>query len=522
MTATHTHTPAAPYARRWQALAVLALSLLVICIDNTILNVALPSIRSDLDSSSSQSQWIVDSYMLLFAGLLLVGGTLGDRFGRRKALFAGLSIFGVGSLLAGLSGSAHELIASRALMGVGSAAIMPATLSILTNIFPAHERPRAIAAWAAVSGLGVALGPIAGGALLEQFSWSSVFFVNLPIVVVALIAGAILIPDSRDPESPRVDVVGAGLSIVGLTSIVWGLIEASDRGWTDPAILGAFGAGAAVLAVFLAWERRVEQPMLDVEIFRNLRFSAASVSVTLVFFALMGTSFVLTSYLQTVMGFSALDAGVRMLPLAAGLVIGARTSVRLVARVGTKPVVSGGLVIVAGALVLLSTADVDSGYGLVAAAEALMGLGMALCMAPATEAIMGSLPPSRAGIGSAVNDVVREVGGTLGVAVIGSVLTSAYAPAMDGATSGLPSQAADAASDSVGAAHQVAATLGGDAAARLVSAADHAFVDAMSTTMGIAAAVALAGALVALAFLPSRARPVAEPVTGELAEAAMA
>jgi EmrB/QacA subfamily drug resistance transporter len=521
MTATHTDTPTAPYARRWQALAVLALSLLVICIDNTILNVALPSIRSDLDANASQAQWIVDSYMLLFAGLLLVGGTLGDRFGRRKALFAGLSIFGVGSLLAGLSSDAHQLIACRALMGIGSAAIMPATLSILTNIFPAHERPRAIAAWAAVSGLGVALGPIAGGLLLEQFSWASVFFVNLPIVVVALVAGAILVPDSRDPASPRIDVVGAGLSIVGLTSIVWGLIEASDRGWTDHAILGSFAAGAAVLAVFLAWERRVEHPMLDVEIFRNLRFSAASASVTLVFFALMGTSFVLTSYLQTVMGFSALDAGVRMLPLAFGLVVGARTSVHLVARIGTKVVVAGGLVIVAGALGLLSTAEVGSGYGLVAASEALMGLGMALCMAPATEAIMGSLPPSRAGVGSAVNDVVREVGGTLGVAVIGSVLTSAYAGAMDGATAGLSPQAADAASDSVGAAHHVASALGGDAAARLVSAADHAFVDAMSTTTSIAAAIALAGALVALAFLPSRARPV-PAAPGELAEAVAA
>jgi EmrB/QacA subfamily drug resistance transporter len=522
MTANHPHTQGEPYARRWQALGVLALSLLVICIDNTILNVALPSIRLDLGANASQAQWIVDSYMLLFAGLLLVGGTLGDRFGRRRALFAGLGIFGLGSLLAGLSGSAHELIASRALMGVGSAAIMPATLSILTNIFPPDERPRAIAAWAAVSGLGVALGPIAGGVLLDQFSWASVFFVNLPIVAVALIAGAILIPDSRDPESPRIDVVGAALSIVGLTSVVWGLIEASDRGWSDPAILGAFAGGAAVLAVFMAWERRVAHPMLDVTIFRNLRFSAASVSVTLVFFALMGTSFVLTSYLQTVMGFTALEAGVRMLPLAAGLVVGARASVRLVARLGTKVVVAGGLVIVAGGLVVLSTAGVDSGYGLVAASEALMGLGMALCMAPATEAIMGALPPARAGVGSAVNDVVREVGGTLGVAVIGSVLTSAYAPAMDGATAGLPAQAADAASDSVGAAHHVAATLGGEAAARLVSAADHAFVDAMSTTTTIAAAVALAGAMVALAFLPARPRPAVEPVAGEIPEVAMA
>ncbi|HWH96237.1 MAG TPA: MFS transporter [Baekduia sp.] len=509
MNATH------PYPRRWQALGVLALSLLVICIDNTILNVALPSIRGDLDANASESQWIVDSYLLLFAGLLLVGGTLGDRFGRRKALLAGLAIFGTGSLLAGLSHSAHQLIACRALMGVGSAAIMPATLSIITNIFPADERPRAIAAWAGVSGLGVALGPIAGGALIEQFDWSSVFFVNLPIVVVALVAGAILIPDSRDPAKPRLDLVGAGLSTAGLSAIVWGLIEASDRGWTALSILGAFGAGAAVLAAFFAWELRAEHAMLDVAIFRNMRFSAASASVTFVFFALMGSSFVLTSYLQTVMGFSALGAGVRMLPLAFGLGFGARISVRLVAAVGTKIIVASGLAIVASSLAMLTAATVDSGYGLVAASEALMGLGMGICMAPGTDAIMGSLPPERAGVGSAVNDVVREVGGALGVAVIGSVLTSTYSPAMDDATRGLPAHAAGAAADSVGAAHQVATALGGDAGVRLIGAADQAFVHAMSTTMSIAAAVALAGALIALRFLPARPQPVAavaEPV----------
>src|SRR5918999_140774 len=303
MNTTAPHTEAAPYARRWQALVVLALSLLVICVDNTILNVALPSIGSELDADSSQLQWVVDSYMLVFAGLLLVCGALGDRFGRRRALFAGLITFGAGSLLAALSGSAHELIAARALMGVGAAAIMPATLSILTNIFPADERPKAIAAWAAVSGLGIVLGPITGGLLLEQFSWTSVFLVNLPIVAAALIAGAILVPESRDPGSPRIDVVGAALSIAGLTTVVWGLIEASDRGWTDPAIVGALAGGVALLAVFFRWERRVAHPMLDVAIFRDLRFSAASVSVTLVFFALMGTTFLLTSLLQTVMGY---------------------------------------------------------------------------------------------------------------------------------------------------------------------------------------------------------------------------
>ena len=233
------------YSRRWQALVVLAMSLLVVSVDNTILNVGLPTIREELDASSSQLQWIVDSYLLVFAGLLLAAGSLGDRFGRRRALFVGLSIFGLGSLLAAISGSSTELIASRALMGVGAAAIMPTTLSILTNIFPKEERPKAIAIWAAVAGLGIAVGPVSGGWLIENFDWSMIFLVNLPVVIGGLIAGAVLIPESRDPESPRLDFPGIGLSISGLTAIVWGLIEAPERGWTSPTILAAFGGGLA-------------------------------------------------------------------------------------------------------------------------------------------------------------------------------------------------------------------------------------------------------------------------------------
>lgn len=493
-----------PYARRWQALAVLSASLLVICIDNTILNVALPSLRAALDVDSSQAQWIVDSYLLVFASLLLVGGTLGDRFGRRRALFIGLTIFGAGSVLASLSGSAHELIAARALMGVGAAGIMPATLSILTNIFPEEERPKAIAAWAGVSGLGVALGPVVGGLLLEHFDWTSVFLVNVPIVIVALVAGKILIPESRDPESPRVDVVGAALSIVGLTSVVWGLIEASDRGWTAPPILGAFALGGAVLAAFLVWERRVRQPMIDIEVFRNLRFSAASLSVMLVFFGLMGTVFMLTTYLQTVLGYSALDAGIRMFPVAVGLIVGSRLAVTVAEAWGSKVAVAGGLVIVAGGLEILSRADLDSGYTLVATALGVLGLGIGLAMTPATEAIMGALPKEKAGAGSAMNDVLRELGGTLGVAVLGTLLAGTYADRMDGAVSSVPDPVATASLDSVDGAHAAAAQLGGDVAPTLITSADQAFVTAMGSTTEIAAAVALAGALVALLFLPAR------------------
>ena len=497
--------PTTLYARRWQALIVLAMSLLIVCIDNTILNVALPTIQEELDASSSQLQWIVDGYLLVFAVLLLIAGSLGDRFGRKKALSFGLVVFGVGSLLAAGAPGTTQLIASRALMGVGAAAIMPTTLSILTNIFPENERPKAIAIWSAVAGMGIAIGPTTGGWLIENFDWSSVFLVNIPIVIVGLVAGAFLIPESRDPEPKALDFPGAGLSIAGLSLAVWGLIEASERGWTDSMVLGAFALGGAILALFVLWERRTDHPMLDVSVFRNLRFSAASLAVGFVFFALMGVVYFLTTYLQSVMGFSALEAGIRMIPVAIGMIATTKLSVVLTEKLGTKIVVALGMSTVSTALYVLSTCGVDTGYGRVAIALGVLGSGMALAMSPATESIMGSLPKAKAGIGSAMNDVVREVGGTLGVAVLGSVLASGYGGSMDDAVAGLPSGAAEAASDSVGAAHQVAAQVGGDTAARLIQAADQAFVDAMSTTATLAAAVALFGALIAAAFLPSRA-----------------
>ena len=495
-----------PYARRWQALLVLAMSLLIVSVDNTILNVALPTIRTELDATSSQLQWIVDGYLLAFAVLLLIAGSLGDRFGRKKALTFGLVVFGIGSLLAAGAPGTTQLIASRALMGIGAAAIMPTTLSILTNIFPDDERPKAIAIWAAVAGMGIAIGPTTGGWLIEHFDWSSIFLVNIPIVIAGLVAGAFLIPESRDPEPKALDFPGAGLSIVGLTAIVWGLIEASERGWTDTLVLIAFAVGSAIVAVFVMWERKTSHPMLDVSVFKNLRFSAASLAVGFVFFALMGVVYFLTTYLQSVMGYTALEAGIRMLPVAIGMVSATKVSVVLAERAGTKVAVALGMSTVAGALYVISTCGVDTGYGRVALALGMLGTGMSLAMSPATESIMGSLPKAKAGIGSAMNDVVREVGGTLGVAVLGSVLASGYGGSMDGeAVAGLPADAAEAAGDSVGGAHEVAAQMGGEAAGRLIHLADQAFVDAMTTTALLAAGVALVGALIAAAFLPSRA-----------------
>ena len=498
-------SPSQPYPRRWQALGVLALSLLVITMGNTILNVGLPTIRDALDASSSQLQWITDGYLLVFAGLLLAAGSLGDRFGRKRALVSGLVIFGAGSICAALADSANALIASRALMGLGAAGIMPTTLSILTNIFPANERPKAIAAWAAVSGLGIAIGPISGGFLLEHFDWNSIFLINVPVVIACLLGAAWLVPESRDPSSPKLDPVGTGLSIAGLTAIVWALIEAPERGWGSSTIVAAFAAGAAIVAAFIAWERRVDHPMLDVRVFRNLRFSAASISITFVFFALMGVMYFLTTYLQTVLGYTALETGVRVLPIAFGMILASKLSVSMTRVLGTKLMVAAGLATVAAALTLVAHFDVDTSELQIAVALGTIGQGIGMAMSPATDAIMGALPRAKAGIGSAMNDVVREVGGTLGIAVLGSILTRSYGSGMDDAVAGLPDEAASAASDSVGAAHDVAAQLGGSAGAKLTTLADGAFVDAMATTATLAAGFAVIGALIALAFLPSRA-----------------
>ncbi len=462
-------------------------------------------------------QWIVDSYVLVFAGLLLTAGSLGDRFGRRRALIGGLVVFGAGSLLSALAGSADALIASRALMGIGGAFIMPTTLSVLTNVFPAEERAKAIGIWAAVAGIGVAVGPITGGALLEHFEWASVFLVNLPVVLIGIAGALWLVPESKDPKHSALDPVGAVLSIAGLSALVWGIIEAGGGSWGDSKVLAALGLGAGLLFLFARWELRSPSPMLDVRLFRNGAFSGASGSIALVFFALFGSIFFLTQYLQGVLDYSAFEAGVRTLPVAGGLVVGGPLSAKLAERVGTRLVVAAGLTIAASGLALLAQVEVGSGYGLVAAAMAVLGIGMGASMAPATESIMSVLPEAHAGVGAAMNDTTRMVGGSLGVAVLGSLLSSGYGAGMERATEGLPAGAADAAQNSIGGASVVAERMGGDAGSALAGAADAAFVSAMGDALMVGAAVALAGAALALRLMPRRSRkprvsPVAEPV----------
>ena len=495
--------------RRWWILAVLCLSLAIVGIDGTIVNVALPSIVRELGASSSQLQWIVDAYTLVFASFLLLAGSLGDRHGRKSVLTVGLIIFGLGSLMSALVTTPGGLIATRAVQGLGAAFIMPSTLSILTSVFPADERGRAIGIWAGVSGIGVAVGPITGGYLLEHFYWGSIFLVNIPVIAVALLAGAILVPNSRDPHAPKLDLAGTVLSVTMLLSLLYAIIEGPTRGWTDPVIIGAFVVGAILLVAFTLWELHSDHPMLDVTFFKNPRFSAASIAITLVFFAMFGSLFFVSQYLQFVLGYDPLQAGVALLPIAGALVVAAPLSPFFVARYGTKIVVTVGLALVALAMWLFSYASVDSGYELVGSVLVIIGIGMALAMAPATDSIMGSLPPEKAGIGSAVNDTTREVGGALGIAILGSITASSYASAITAspiyATAVKQSpEAAAALKDSVGSAAAVAASLPADAAQLVTATANAAFIQALGHTVIVGAIVALAGALVAAIFLPAR------------------
>ena len=497
--------PADP--RRWVVLGVMCLSLLLIVLDNTIVNVALPTIQRDLGASTSQLQWVVDAYILVFAGLLLTMGSLGDRFGRRGALAIGLAIMGLASILSSLATSADYLIATRSIMGVGGALVMPATLSIITNVFTDRkERAQAIAIWSAMAGVAVAVGPVTGGWLLAHFWWGSVFLLNVPVVIVALVLGQLFVPTSRDPAAPPVDVPGAVLSITGLVALVWAIIDGA-HGWTDPEVLGAFALAAVLLGLFVLWERHTPHPMLDINFFRNPRFSAASGAIMLTFFAMFGTLFLLTQYLQSVHGYSALETGVRLLPMAGVQVVVAPLSARIVERIGSKVVVATGLLVAAGGLVMASRLTPGASYGQVAVALMVLAAGLALVMPPATESIMGSLPLAKAGVGSAVNDTTREVGGALGVAVLGSIMSSTYRPRVSDAIAGapVPQRVAGAITDQIGAAMDVAQRIGGARGAALRDVAAGGFVDGMSIAFVVGAAALALGALIVALYLPARA-----------------
>jgi EmrB/QacA subfamily drug resistance transporter len=493
--------PETVHRRRWWTLVALCLSLVLVIVGNTVLNVALPTLVRELDATNSELQWMVDAYALVFAGLLLTSGALGDRFGRKHALTAGLIVFGAGAVGAALSDSPAQIIAARGVMGVGASFVMPATLSILAAVFPPEERPKAIAIWAGLSGAGAAIGPVAGGWLLEHFWWGSVFLLNVPIVVIALVSGRVLVPNSRDPHETPLDPVGAGLSIVGVGALVYGIIEAPVEGWTSARPVAGFAVAAVGLVAFCLWERRTEHPMLDLAFFRRPAFSAGAGAITLVFFAMFGSFFLLTQFFQLVLGYTPLEAGVRLLPVAFTLMLVAPNSARVAARIGTRNTMAIGLTVVAAGLALFTLAGTDASYASVLFPVMVLAFGMGMTIPPATSAIMSSLPLAKAGVGSAVNDTTRELGGALGVAILGSIVASAYSSKLgDVLPAELPAQAVEAAKSSLGAALEVARQAG---VPELAGTARTAFVESMHLANVAAAVVSVAAAAVVLKFMPS-------------------
>ncbi len=494
------------HGRKVAALVTLCASLMVITLDVTILNVALPTLARELQATNSALQWFVNAYELVFAGLLLIAGALADRFGRRRILAIGLMVFGAASAASAAATSSGELIAARAVMGVGGAMVVPATLSIVTNVFTSPTaRAKAIAVWASVAALGLGLGPLVGGILLRDFYWGSVFVISLPLVLGALVAGRFTIPESRDRTAGRLDPVGAGLSVVSLAALLYAVTEGPERGWAEPVVVACFGLAIVGFVTFVGWERRADTPMLDLGFFRDPGFSAAVVAVMALFFAMFGLMFVSTQLLQSVLGYDTLGAGVRLLPLPGMVLVFSQISIRVAARAGTRAVVTAGLVITASGLAAGATIDAHSGYGVLAVALTLTGIGMGSTMAPAVESLMSTVPPTRAGVASAVNDTTRLAAAAIGVAVVGSVVASSYRTSLTDVAGLLTTEQLDQARTSLAGAVSVAAQLDAPTASQIVASARQGFVEGASIGLAIAAIVAALGALVAWRFLPAKA-----------------
>ena len=491
--------------RRWWILAVLIVSLFTVNLDNTVLNVALPTLARSLHADTSQLQWMVDAYVLLFAGMLLAAGALGDRFGRRRVMLIGLVLFGVGALASAFAPNSETLILLRAAMGVGGALIVPSTLSVTSQVFTMEERPKAIGIWTGVSGLGIVAGPVLAGWLLEHYAWGAIFLINVPIVLISLVGVVALVPEGRSADAAKLDIPGIGLSVGGLVTLVYGIIEAPGAGWTSAAELAAFGLAGLMLAGFVVRELTTSEPLLDVRLLARPAFGSSILAVLLTSFGLFGSMFFLSQYLQGVLSFGTMEAGFSILPLAIAMAVFSPAALMLARLIGTRLTVAGGMACVAAGLLVMRLAGTTDGYPAVATTLFLVGAGMGVAMTPPTVVMIRALPRSKQGVASAMNSTARELGGALGVAILGSLANPIYAAGVRPATAVLPAGAGTAVHDSLAGAGVVASYLPAAQADALMGVARSAFVDGMGAAVVAGAIVALAGAVVALAFLPGRA-----------------
>lgn len=513
----------AGYEHRWRGMIFIGISLAVISIDNTILNVALPSISNAMGATASDLQWIVDAYVLVFAALLLTTGSLGDRVGRKRTLIAGLILFGIGSFAAAISTSTTMLIAARAFLGIGGAMIMPSTLSLISATFPPQERIQAISIWSAIFALGVGIGPVIGGFLLTHFEWGSVFLVNLPVVAVAAIGGVKFLSESRDESAPAVDIPGVVLSIIGLFALVYAIIEAGFLGWSDPTVTNAFIIAAIFLAAFAAWESYAPNAMLPMSLFRNMGFTAANMMLTLFAFAMFGSMFFFSQYFQTVQNVPIFESGLRVLPNAIILTFMATQSPKLVARVGIKKSIALGAVIAAAGMFYMSQMfHVETPYSLIVIGQIILAVGLGIAFSPATTSVMNSVPMSKAGIGSAMNDTTRQLGGALGVAILGTVATNSYLNGIAPLQSLVSEDAFATISSSIQAAHGLVThnLVASDVSASIIDVTNTAFVSGMNNAMLISSVMMLMGAVLIMMLLPSKTARGAD-VSSEVAAASV-
>ena len=503
--------PETGHPRKWLILAIMCTCLVLVVAGVSSLNIAIPSIIEDLEPTSRETLWIVDAYALVFAGLLLPAGALGDRYGRKGALLIGLAIFAAGAIWSAYSGSPTELIIARSSMGVGAAFVMPATLSILVHVFPVSERAKAIAVWSGFAGAGGAIGIIGGGSLLEAFWWGSVFFINVPIALLAAVLIATMVPTSKDPDGHPLDGPGSILSIAGLGALVYAIIEGGEIGWTSGTTIGWFVAAAVFLVGFVRWELSRRFPMLDPRLFRHRPFALGSFTITISFVVMFGFFFIITQYFQFGLGHSPIEAGVRMLPFVMTMIVVAPRSPKLVDAIGKRGAITAGLTVQAIGFAILATVGLDTSYPVVALAMIFLAAGMATLMPAGSEAIVSSLPPSKAGVGSAVNDTTREVGGALGIAVLGTLLSSGYRSGVEDAAAPLPEEARELAEDGIGGAFRVAQQTGDTG---LVDAARDAFIDGMSLAFTVAAVIGVVAGAIIYARYPAKGHEPA-PMTDE-------